>query len=279
MSTSNPMIEYILCATDGSDAATAAERFAIALAGRLTARLHGLTVIEDRWRHAFASNDAELQPPSSVALDAFLKARAERASRRFAERARAAGLDVACDVAEGRADDCIVARGDRADLIIVGRDGHSRAHRSELVGPTTDGVLRKARRSVLVVPDGAPDEGGLLLAFDGSTGSHAAARLAVELSSRLRVPAHLFIDSKDKGRSQARFDEVRALLADLPIPGRETSSTLGRPDVKIVEAAQTLGTALIVMGAFGRNRISDYFVGSNASAVVRTSPRAVLLAR
>jgi nucleotide-binding universal stress UspA family protein len=49
--------------------------------------------------------------------------------------------------------------------------------------------------------------------------------------------------------------------------------------VKIVDAAQSLDTALIVMGAFGRNRISDYFVGSNASAVVRTSPRAVLLAR
>ncbi len=276
---SKSMIERILCATDGSEAAVAAERFAISLARRLDARLQGLTVVEDRWRHAFAGGDGDLLPPSPAALDAFLKARAERASRRFAERARAAGVEAACDVAEGRADDCIVARGDRSDLIVVGRDGYSRAHRSELVGPTTDAVLRKARRSVVVVPDGAPDAGGLLLAFDGSNGSHAAARLAVELSTRLAVPAHLFIDSKDKGRSQARFDEVRALLADLPLPGRETSSTLGRPDVKIVEAAQSLDTALIVMGAFGRNRISDYFVGSNASAVVRTSPRAVLLAR
>jgi nucleotide-binding universal stress UspA family protein len=34
-----------------------------------------------------------------------------------------------------------------------------------------------------------------------------------------------------------------------------------------------------VMGAFGRNRITDYFIGSNASAVVRTSPIAVLVAR
>jgi nucleotide-binding universal stress UspA family protein len=33
------------------------------------------------------------------------------------------------------------------------------------------------------------------------------------------------------------------------------------------------------MGAFGRNRINEYFLGSNAAAVVRTSPVAVLLAR
>ncbi|MFI5215550.1 MAG: universal stress protein [Candidatus Limnocylindria bacterium] len=34
-----------------------------------------------------------------------------------------------------------------------------------------------------------------------------------------------------------------------------------------------------MMGAFGRNRISDYFLGSNSTAVVRTSPIAVLVAR
>ena len=36
---------------------------------------------------------------------------------------------------------------------------------------------------------------------------------------------------------------------------------------------------MIVMGAYGRNRITDFFVGSNATAVTRTSPIAVLLAR
>ena len=36
---------------------------------------------------------------------------------------------------------------------------------------------------------------------------------------------------------------------------------------------------LIAIGAFGRNRISEYFIGSNAASIVRTSPVAVLLAR
>jgi nucleotide-binding universal stress UspA family protein len=33
------------------------------------------------------------------------------------------------------------------------------------------------------------------------------------------------------------------------------------------------------MGAYGRNRLTEYFLGSNAAAVARTSPIAVLLAR
>ena len=80
-------------------------------------------------------------------------------------------------------------------------------------------------------------------------------------------------------RAIARFEEVRGLAGSAPVPVREISSTLGRPDVKIVDAAREVRASLIVMGAYGRNRITDYFLGSNSAAVVRTSPVAVLLAR
>ena len=89
----------------------------------------------------------------------------------------------------------------------------------------------------------------------------------------------MFVDSKDKGRAVARFDEVRQLVGGLSVPVRETSSTLGRPDVKLVDTAREARAGLVVMGAYGRNRITDFFLGSNAAAVARTSPVAVLLAR
>ena len=101
----------------------------------------------------------------------------------------------------------------------------------------------------------------------------------MEIASRIDESITVFVDSKDKGRAVARFDEVRSLLGSLSVPVRETSSTLGRPDVKSVDAAREVGASLIAMGAFGRNRLTDYFLGSNAAAVVRMSPAAVLLAR
>jgi nucleotide-binding universal stress UspA family protein len=103
--------------------------------------------------------------------------------------------------------------------------------------------------------------------------------MAVDLAQRLGQAIHVFVDSKDKGRAAARFDEVRRLLGTAQVPVRESNSTLGRPDVKVVDTARSARAGVIVMGAFGRNRISEYFVGSNASAVVRSSPVAVLLAR
>jgi nucleotide-binding universal stress UspA family protein len=272
------MIETILVATDGSQAAASAERYGVTLAKRLAARLSCITVLEDRYSRP-PDDEGLGAPPRPEGVEAWLKTRADAVARRFAERARAEGLDAGCETLQGIADDRIAERAQSAHLLVIGRDGEHAPFRTGLIGSTAEGVLRKAQVPVIVVPQGAVLAGPILLAFDGSPGSRLAAKLAVELASRLKESIVVFVDSKDKGRAAARVDEVRRLLGSLPVPVRESSSTLGRPDVKSVDAAREAGAGLLAMGAFGRNRITDYFLGSNAAAVVRTSPIAVLLAR
>jgi nucleotide-binding universal stress UspA family protein len=273
------MIESILIATDGSDAASAAERYAVSLAARLRARLQAVTVIEDRLIHGLRAEGLGIAAPDTAGIEAFLKARAEGAARRLGELGRQQGVECKVETLRGVADDRIVERGQAADLLVLGRDGQNAAYRTALIGSTVDGVLRKTTKPVVVTPQGAESGGPLVLGFDGSPGSRIAAKLAVELAGRLSQPIHAFVDSKDKGRAVARFDEVRRLVGTISVPVREASSTLGRPDVKIVDTARSARAGLIVMGAFGRNRISEYFLGSNAAAVTRSSPVAVLLAR
>ena len=273
------MIESILIATDGSDAASAAERFGVGLAARLRARVHAVTVIEDRLLHGMRADGLGLTPPNMEGIEAFLRARAEGVTRRLGELARQNGLECKVETLRGVADDRIVERGQSVDLVVIGRDGQDAKYRTALIGASADGVLRKTGKPALVVPAGAEVGGPLVLGFDGSPGSRIAAKLAVELAGRLEQPIHCFVDSKDKGRAVARFDEVRRLVGTVSVPVREASSTLGRPDVKLVDTARAARAGLIVMGAFGRNRINEYFLGSNAAAVTRSSPVAVLLAR
>ncbi len=269
----------MLVATDGSEASAAAERFGAELAVRLTARVVGVCVVEDRFARGMSEDGLGVTPPPAEPMATYLKARADAACRRFAERASAAGAECATEVLQGIADDRIVERGQKTDLIVLGRDGQHAAYRTGVIGSTASGVIRKTAKSAFVVPSGAQLSGPIVLAFDGSAGSRLGANLAVQIATRLSEPIHVFVDSTDKGRAAARFEEVRSLAGSLPVPVREISSTLGRPDVKIVDAAREVRAGLIVMGAYGRNRITEYFLGSNASAVVRTSPIAVLLAR
>jgi len=274
------MISTILVATDGSEGAAHAERFGVALASRMKARLQGISVVEDRFARGFSEDGLGVAPPSPEPVAQYLRLRAEAASARLGKIAAADGVEYSGESVSGVADDKIVERGLQADVTVLGRDGQAANHRSPvLIGSVVGAVIRKTSRTALVVPASAQLAGPIVLAFDGSPGSRVGAGLAVQIAKSLGEPIHVFVDSKDKGRAVARFDEVRGLVGTLPVPVREISSTLGRPDVKIVDSAREVKAGLIVMGAYGRNRITEYFLGSNAAAVVRTSPVAVLLAR
>jgi nucleotide-binding universal stress UspA family protein len=273
------MIESILVATDGSEAALTAERFAITQASKLRVRLAGVSVLEDRDLRPPYSEGLSLPPFPEAELAAYHRARAEAVARRFVDQARAGGLEAAGDVAQGVADERIIEKGQSADLIVIGRDGKSTAGRGALIGSTVAGVIRKTSKPALVVPAGAALSGPIVLGFDGSAGARVAARMAVHIANATGEGVHVFVDSKDKSRAQARFEEVRQLVDALSVPMRETASTLGRPDVKIVDAAREVRAGMIVMGAYARNRITDFFLGSNATSVVRTAGCAVLLAR
>lgn len=273
------MIETILVGTDGSEGAASAERFGVSLAARLRVRLSGCTVVEDCDVKAPEDGGLGVGSFPEAELSTYYRARAEATSRRFADRARSESVEAVCEVVQGNVADKLVEGARAADVAVLGRCGKGAAASSGLIGSTLDGVLRKTSRSVIVVPKGATLAGPIVLGFDGSPGSRVAAKLAVDLANGLGESVHVFVDSKDKGRAVARFDEVRQFVGGLSVGVRENSSTLGRPDVKIIDTAKEARAGLIVMGAFGRNRISDLFLGSNAAAVARTSPVAVLLAR
>ena len=273
------MVETILAASDGSEVSGAAEQCAISLAARLRVRLSGVTVVEDRDVRAPDSSGLQCSSFPEAEIVAYYRSRAEAIARRFSERARGESIEATCEVVQGAADDRIVEKSASNDLLVIGRDGKSRAAAGALIGATVNGVIRKTSKSTIVVPAGASPGGPIVLGFDGSPGSRLAAGVAVKLANGLGESVHVFVDSKDKGRAVARFEEVRQLVGGLSVPVRETSSTLGRPDVKLVDTAREVRAGLIVMGAFGRNRITEYFLGSNAAAVVRTSPVPVLLAR
>jgi len=273
------MIRTILVATDGSEGSVAAERYAIALASRLEASLHGLTVVEDSLIRGMREDGLGVQPPDNSQMEVYLKERAAAVCQRLVERGRVAGIEIRCEGLRGIADDCIAERSRTVDLLVVGRNGVNGSYRTGLIGSVGDAVLRKTNRSALLVPPGAELRGPIVVGFDGSPGSKRALRLATELAQRLGQPLHLFVDSKDKDRARARFEQARELLEGPPIEVHECVSTLGRPEMKLVACAKRVGACAIVMGAYGRNRLTEYFLGSNAMAVLRASSVAVFLAR
>ncbi|AZH25728.1 universal stress protein [Haloplanus aerogenes] len=119
----DPTVETILVATDGSEAATRAGDHAVAVAAATGARLHALTVGDD-----------------------------EEPARRLANRARETGVDASAAVRTGHPHEAIreYAETVDADLVVLGTHGRSGVERV-LLGSVAERTLRTATRPVLVV--------------------------------------------------------------------------------------------------------------------------------
>jgi len=118
----DPTVEEILVATDGSEAAERAGDHAVAVARTTGARLHALTVGDD-------------EP-----------------ARCLADRAREAGVDAVAASRTGRPHEAIreYAGTVDADLVVLGTHGRSGVERV-LLGSVAERTLRAATRPVLVV--------------------------------------------------------------------------------------------------------------------------------
>jgi nucleotide-binding universal stress UspA family protein len=133
----------VLAAVDFSESSRSALTFAARLAKHGGARLHVVHAQDPLLASAARSAGIDIDDETRAELSAFMQSTPP------------AGEWIPFhEVAEGQATAaiCEVADRENADVIVVGAHGMSGVGRA-LFGSTTDGLLRKADHSVLVVPD------------------------------------------------------------------------------------------------------------------------------
>src|SRR5690606_21642646 len=81
-----------------------------------------------------------------------------------------------------------------------------------------------------------------------------------------------------KARAQRLFDRMNDKHNTSGVEVKK-EVTFGAPSTQIVEIARKKRASIIVMGTHGATGIKEYFVGSNAEKVVRTSPMPVLIVK
>lgn len=209
---------------------------------------------------------------------------AEEAMERLQTKAAKLGPDfeIECLVREGRPAREILNAADALDvpLIVLAARNHSLAHRLVL-GSVADDVVHWTRRAVLLEDawaetehgTGAPLDGPVLLATDGSPASADAERLALDLARgrALHVVSVVDGDALEQGwRITAR---VLAEAEKRDVSARRSVET-GRPGETIARIAAMGGASIIVVG---RRGTAERGLGSTAQTVCGRANRPVLL--
>jgi nucleotide-binding universal stress UspA family protein len=279
------MVKTILIPTDGSEYGKTAIDYGIYIAKKLEAQLIGLHVIDIGLMQGPVFSDISGSiglPPYQEFLpviEAGLDERAETILKAFREQCEAAGLHPEARKAIGVIDETIIEEGKMTDWIILAQRGeHFHLAKGGILGSTAELVVRNSGKPVLVTPAKYQDVESMALAYDGSPPAHNALKLAVNLSEKTAWPLTIICITGEQAIADKLHHKIEAYLETFQIDC-EILTIHGKENREIMKFIQEGSVELMVMGAYGHNRLRELFVGSTTSDVIRKSKIPVLLTR
>ncbi len=277
------MVRHILVPTDGSDTAFVAVRYAVALAKDSGATLHGLYVVDVKLLEGPFLRDISaslgtapfVNYQGNIAM--ILEERGNAALEAFRRACEEAGVRHKTSQATGVVSRVIVEHGELTDMIVMGRGGEHSQWLEGLAGSTTQAVIRRAGRPVLVTNTPAAGRERLMVAYDGSNNAKQALHTAANLSAEWRAALHVLMVG-DAEWVNRRIAEAQDYVAAHGIPsefvGRE-----GDPSETIVAYARECEADILVIGAYGHTKVRELVVGSATAYALNHAPCPVLLSR
>lgn len=280
------MFRRIVCATDFSEPANTATRYAASVA-----RTYGSALdLVHAWDFAteLSSEFAALGPESIAESRRLDEAKLSSVAAALATH----GVKATGKLVDGSADRAIVAYGasSGADLIVTGTEGRTGVLHA-LLGSVAERILRTSDVAVLAVPRATQIAEGaafapkqILVPIDLSPSSAEVLRVAVAIAAK--TGARVCAVHATSGHVYAGADGEVTGAADADIPKRATAwvgATLGAnagsvvlvvetgpPSDVIAKVASEQKPDLIVMATAGRTGIEHFMIGSVTERTLRT---------
>jgi nucleotide-binding universal stress UspA family protein len=275
------MIKGILVGIDGSPYSASVLELAIRWARRFDAMVVGLGVVDEPNIHR-----AEPLPIGATyyksmkgkAMFADARNKVERFLESFALRCAEEQVsftpleDIGAPAAQ------IALESQRYDIVLLGKETHFEFETTSRPDDTLARVLRKGCRPVVMAPPELPDTGRIMVAYDGSVQS-ARALQAFEASG-LANGREVHVVTVADSRLEAARTADRAVqflsLHDISARALPREST-GQPADTILDQVSELKPELLVMGAFGKKTLREFFLGTVTRLVLSNTTVPVFL--
>lgn len=163
-------------------------------------------------------------------------------------------------------------------VFVIGRLGEDHDHQPQAIGSHLENMVRGIKVPILVTVGAFSTPKKYMIAYDGSqTADEAIAKFA---SSPLLkgLPAHLVMVGSDTTEHQQQLAGAKKILEQA---GRSIEACLLQGNVQeaLSQYRREHDIDLKVMGAYGHSRLREFFVGSQTSKMIATSPVPLLLLR
>jgi len=270
------MARSFLIGIDGSPHGDAAVEFGLRWAGDYKCRLTGVSVIDEP-----DMSSGELVPIGGGAFKADRDhTRIKRASEQtakwldaFSARCKAAGVAASAVTESGDPVAMLSLEAQRHDLVLLGRQTHFRFESQDSPDDVLQQLIRHAPRPVVAVPLKPEGGRGIVIAYDGSLQSARAVQAFQATSLGVGRPVHVVhIGNSSGSGSPHACRAVEFLMAHGIAATIHSGRAADSVAHALVGACRDLGAGLVVMGAYGRSTMHEFFLGSVTRTMLAESP-------
>jgi nucleotide-binding universal stress UspA family protein len=172
-----------------------------------------------------------------------------------------------------------VEEAQRADVVLMAKKGeHFHLKEGGLLGSVAEAVIRHCGKPVMVTPEKFHEIESMGIAYDGSEPAKKALKLSLEISSQAAWPLTVVTITTDAEKADMLCTEAEELAGGYSADC-EIITLQGKESEEILKFIQEGAVELMVMGAYGHNRLRELLLGSTTTNVIRKSSIPVLLTR
>lgn len=271
------MIKHIAVALDGSAHASAAEQLAFALARVVHGMVHGIHVVDATFLEGAFITDISgamgfepflnLQSQMRVTLDDV----ADVIRRDFTDHCTAAAVEGRFHLERAGVANGILAASKLADLLVVGQRGVNARFHEDLLGATTETLLRRSQVPVLIVPARAEVPKRPLVAYDGSPKAVRALQQGAEFARALSIPLTVVSVDPDESHARDRLTEAASYLEPYDTRVEYRAEPGEAVEEELLAMLGEDRHDLVFLGAHGHGRIVELVLGSTSQYLARRS--------
>lgn len=266
------MLRTILVGLDGTAFSDSAVELGIRWARRYDGLLVGLGIIDEpaiRRPQAVPAGASQFKRDADDAHVADARRRVEQFLDRFVNRCAEAQISAKELEDVGTPWERIVLEAQRYDLIMLGKETHFRFETQSEPCDTLDKVLHHAPRPVVVVPEKIEEGQAVVIGFDGSLQAARAVKAFASMGPVDLGPVHVVTIGSDKVELAQIANRAVEFLGshDIQAKSHVIQSRKNTSDV-LLETSVALDAALVVLGAYGKPLLKEFFLGSVTRKIV-----------
>ncbi len=166
-----------------------------------------------------------------------------------------------------------------SDLIILGKRGENADFASEHLGANMERIVRSSHKPCLVTPREFRSVRRVLLAYDGGKSCQRAIEYLTQTPILKDLELHIVtVDTGNTAKARQHL-ETASNIARSANFNLVTELLAGKPEAELEQYIAAQDIDLLIMGAYGHNRIRHLIIGSTTAQMLRNSHLPVLLFR